>query len=201
MNQPQTRPQQPQGRPAQQTEAPKRQFKLWYHPGPDDKAKTVWNGVTFMAGTPVTISLDNPRHYVAVDMPHQIDMPDGTYTTRTVHKKIFMGELAKGMPTFELEGHPRFIKKLIEGRKPQSSAEYRSWCQEWIAGAGDEDSEIQSARQLLERWDDEEAMRERCGVGDDDVLFLKPFFDMKASMLKKHMALMHAKGDGGAEMR
>lgn len=134
-------------------------------------------------------------------------MPDGTFVTRTMATKVHMTDQAKLNPHFEVEGFPRFTKKLIEGRRPQTADEYRSWAMAWIQSAGDRDEEnkhttdIRNARHLLERWDDEDAMRERCGVTDDDVLYLKPFFDMKAAMLKQNISIEHARNDGGSELK
>lgn len=175
----------------------KREFKVTYCPGPEDRAQTIWNGITFHAGRAMVLSLDNKRHYIENDLPKQQEMEDGTYVTRTVKTKVSMIELAKGNPHFEVEGFPRFVRPMAEGRRPQTADEYRSWAQSWFADAGSEDGDIQSAKEMLERWDDEEALRDRIGVGEDDVIFLKPFFDMKVAQLKKHMAVKHAKGDGG----
>lgn len=184
-------------RPAPKAAAQKRDFKVTYCPGPEDRAQTVWNGVTFQAGKPVLLSLDNKRHYIENDLPKQKEMADGTYVTLTAKTKVSMIELAKFNCCFEVEGFPRFIKPLPEGRRPQTSEEYRSWAQGWFASAGTDGDDIQAPREMLERWDDEAAMRERCGIGEDDELFLKPFFDMKVAQLKKHMAVKHAQNDGG----
>jgi hypothetical protein len=180
----------------------RRTFKVTYRPGPEDRARTVWNGITFTANQPVTLSLDNPRHYIENDLPKAIDGPDGEIATRTRRVKMFMGELAKTNPHFEVEGFPRYIKKLAEGRRPQTSDEYRTWAQTWFAEAGDEEhpDAPQTPREMLERWDDEDAMRERCGVSDEDIGFLKPFFDMKVSMLKGNVRTKHAKNDGGEDL-
>jgi hypothetical protein len=183
-----------------QAGAPKRVFKVTYRPGPQDMAKTVWNGITFLANQPVPLSLDNKKHFIENDIPKQHVHEDGSYTTRTQKTLISMIELAKANPFFEVEGFPRFVKPMAPERRPQSPAEYRSWAQAWFADAGGDDSDIQTPKEMLERWDDEEALRERIGVGDEDVIFLKPFFDMKVSRLKKHMAVKDAKNDGGIEM-
>lgn len=177
--------------------APQTEFKVTYRPGPEDRAKTVWNGVSFEAGRAVTLSTKNKRHFIEIDMPKQHIAEDGSYTTRTQKTLIFMGEQAKSNPHFEVEGFPRFVKPLPEGRRPQTAEEYRSWAQAWFAEAGDDSSDVQTPKEMLERWEDEEALRERIGVGEDDVAFLKPFFDMKVSALKKHMAVKHAQNDGG----
>jgi hypothetical protein len=180
-----------------------------YRPGPEDRARTVWNGVTFVANQPVTLSLDNPRHYVENDIPKPMTTDDGELKTQTRRVRMFMGELAKSNPHFEVEGHPRFIKKLAEGRRPQTADEYRSWAQCWFTEAGDLDEggepinedAPQTPREMLERWDDEERMRDRCGVTDEDVEFLKPFFDMKVSMLRGNVRRKHAANDGGDDLK
>jgi hypothetical protein len=178
----------------------RRTFKVTYRPGPEDRARTIWNGITFTANQPVVLSLDNPRHFVENDVPKSISTEDGEIRTQTRRVRIFMGELAKTNTHFEVEGFPRAIKNLPEGRRPQTSDEYRSWAQTWFAEAGDEDEHPdapQTPREMLERWDDEDAMRDRCGCSDEDIEFLKPFFDMKVSMLKGNIRTKHAKNDGG----
>lgn len=177
--------------------AEKTEFKVTYRPGPEDRSHTVWNGIRFEAGRPVTLSTKNKRHFVENDMPKQHTLEDGSYTTRTVKTMLSMVEMAKANPFFEVEGFPRFVKPLPEGRRPQTAEEYRSYAQAWFASAGGDDSEVQTPKEMLERWDDEAAMRERIGVGEDDELFLKPFFDMKVAQLKKHLAVKHAQNDGG----
>lgn len=175
--------------------ADKHEFKVTYRPGPEDRSHTVWNGIRFEAGRPVTLSTKNKRHFVEVDMPKQHTLEDGSYTTRTVKTLLSMIEMAKGNPFFEVEGFPRFVKPLPEGRRPQTAEEYRSYAQAWFAG--DDEGETQTPKEMLERWQDEAALRERIGVGEEDEQFLKPFFDMKVAQLKKGMAVKHAQNDGG----
>lgn len=181
----------------QQAAAPKRVFKVTYRPGPQDMAKTVWNGVTFLANQTVPLSLDNKRHFVENDIPKQHVAEDGSYTTRTHKSLVSMIELAKLNPHFEVEGFPRFIPPIAEGHKPKTSEEYRSWAQAWFAAAGTDMSEEHGPREMLTRWQDEGPLRERIGVGEDDVSFLKQFFDMKVEQLKRDLGIRHARNDGG----
>lgn len=198
-------PKRPVGRPPNAPKEAQAEFKVTYRPGPQDLAMTIWNGIRFEAGRPVTLSYKNKRHYIEVDLPKQIDTADGSYVTRTVTSRVSMIDRARENWHFEVEGTPRAIKPIPGDRKPQTADEYRSWAQSWIAMAGTkmdgDDFEIQTAPELKERWDDESALRERLGVGEDDVGFLKPFFDMKVASLKKDMATKYAAGDGGAGLK
>jgi hypothetical protein len=199
------KPRPPAPPPSRPKDEQKAEFKVTYRPGPQDMAVTIWNGIRFEAGRPVTLSYKNKRHYIEVDLPKQIDTADGSYVTRSVASRISMIDRARENWCFEVEGTPRAIKPIANGRKPQTAEEYRSWAQTWIALAGTkvdgDDFEIQTPREMLERWDDESAMRERLGVGEEDVGFLKPFFDMKMAGLKKDMATKYAAGDGGPGLK
>ena len=62
-----------------------------------------------------------------------------------------------------------------KGKAPKTPEEYRAHAMAWIVAARGMDD--------LERWDDEEALREKCGVGDDDLKFLQPHFDAKHKQL------------------
>lgn len=189
-----------------QAKPPQRSFKVTYRPGDGAPVNTTWNGVRFTANVPVVLSLDNPRHFIEVPMPKVVETEDGTYATRTMTARVSMIESARGNHQFEVEGHKRAVLPVAAGHKPRTPEEYRGWAQAWFASAGTmdpdttEEDEIQTSRQMLERWDDEEALRERIGVGEDDLAFLKPFFDMKVLELKRTMQTKHARNDGGADL-
>lgn len=182
------------------------QVKVIYHPGPDDRVSTIWNRITFHANKPMTLSRQNRTHFIDIDIPVEVTAADGFVGTRTRSTRLFMGEVALTNPNFEVVGFPRYIKKLALGRRPQTEEEYRSWAQAWIMEAGNVDEEghsltdINSPRELKERWDDEDAMRERLGVSDETILFLKPFFDMKAMTLKGNVVTARDRRDGGEDL-
>jgi len=93
-----------------------------------------------------------------------------------------MVEIAKTNPTFLVEGEPviRDRQPTRRGRPriPKTSEEYRAHCIAWIETSEDHED-------LAMRWEEEEEMRQRCQVGDDDVSYLRPMFDAKFHELKK----------------
>jgi hypothetical protein len=143
------------------------------------------------------MSRKNKRHYFEDDMPQHHVAADGTHTTRTVRTLTFMPDRLKDNPFFEVEGFPRFIKPIAHGRKPQTAEEYRSWAQAWFAAAGTDGSDEQTPREMVNRWDDEKLLRERIGVGEEDIAMLRPFFDMKVEQMNSNLGIKHASNDGG----
>jgi hypothetical protein len=176
---------------------PKAELKVTFHPGPEDKSQATVNGVLFVANKPVVMSRKNKRHYFEDDMPQHHVAADGTHTTRTVRTLTFMPDRLKDNPFFEVEGFPRFIKPIAHGRKPQTAEEYRSWAQAWFAAAGTDGSDEQTPREMVNRWDDEKLLRERIGVGEEDIAMLRPFFDMKVEQMNSNLGIKHASNDGG----
>lgn len=90
---------------AQASQAVKRTVTVIYHPIDKlDPHTTKWNGITFKANVPVELDPDNPAHYIDQLLPKVITTAEGDLRTKHLPGQIFMGELAKGNPSFEVDG-------------------------------------------------------------------------------------------------
>lgn len=156
--------------------------KVTYVPqDPSDPAMMIWNGVKFPANVPV--DLDPKLHGYKVPLPKVTHDPvTGRRMTEHIETWVPMVETAKTNPSFRVEGEaPAVARKPGRPRVPRTSEDYRSHAQAWIAAANDHE-------ELEERWTTEEPLRERCEVGEDDLSYLRPFFEAKHHELKKQAA-------------
>jgi len=148
---------------------------------PTDPAVMIWNGVEFPANVP--IELDPVKHsYMVPIVDKWVDEKTGEVRSKATERRMAMAQIAKGNPSFRVDGEP-IVERRRPGRRPnpKTPEEYRSHAQAWIAAAEDHED-------LEQRWADEESLRERCGVGEDDISYLKPFFEAKHHELKKRAA-------------
>lgn len=134
----------------------KKTLMVTYKPGPGDPAETVWKGHKFAANTP---------RPVAVVL--------GADGNADPHSMI---ELAKGNPFFEVEGHDK--KDLRAAGEPKTPEAYKAYAVDWFKKA-------KSADDFETRWDSEEEMRERAGVGTDDLEWLASLSEPRLAELKK----------------
>lgn len=151
---------------------------------PGYPASTPWNDITFHANMPVDLDLANKKHGYMVPIVEQwIDPVTQQKRTKAVEKWVSMIEIAKTNPAFQVEGEAPPATRRSPGRprKPVDADEYRGYAMAWIAAADNHD-------ELAERWNDEEALRGRCQVGDEDIAYLRPFFDAKHHELKRQAA-------------
>lgn len=88
---------------------------------PTDPNVVKWNGVTFRANVPMAL---NEFHYVIIDKPHEIPQGDGTIRTITKQTKVAMVELAKGNPSFKVDGFPRAKVRKSTRVVPPPGAEW-----------------------------------------------------------------------------
>ena len=154
--------------------------KVTYSPPnePGFPAVNLWNGVEFPANVPV--ELDPVKHsYSVIEVEKWVDEATGLIRSRGVERRKSMIEIAKGHPHFVVEGEALLPQRPQRGRPrlPKTSEEYRSHAMSWISSAEHMDD--------LERWNEEEDLRARCGCGDEDIGYLKPFFDAKHHELSK----------------
>jgi hypothetical protein len=147
--------------------------EITYHPGEGDPVRTEWNGLKFAAHIPTRVS---KKHTVLVPLPVTVNMPDGTVQTRHVESRVPMVELAKKNPTFVVNGQQAEKPAPGKTRVPESPDEYRGYALKWIAASTEK-----SAMDV--RWDAEAALRDRCGVNDGDIAYLRPFFEAKYEMM------------------
>jgi hypothetical protein len=148
-----------------------------------DPSTSIWNEIKFPANVPVELDPKNRLHgYPVPTRKTIVDPATGREMFEYKETWVSMIELAKTNPSFQVEGEaPAAIRKPGRPRVPRTSEDYRSHAQAWIAAADNHE-------ELEERWTEEEALRERCEVGDDDLSYLRPFFEAKHHELKKQAA-------------
>lgn len=153
--------------------------KVTYIPrDPTDPAVMIWNEVKFLANVPVELDPKNRQHGYPVPLPTpKIDPVTGREMLEYKETWVSMIELAKTNPSFQVEGEAMAVaRKPGRPRTPRTSEDYRAHAQAWIAASDD-------FEEMIQRWEDEEPLRERCEVGDDDKSYLRPFFDAKIHQL------------------
>lgn len=85
-----------------------------YRPFDGDPHTTKWNGIVFRANVPVTLSKANHAHYIEQLLPKTVEGANGEAHTKHVTTKVFMGDLARTNPSFEVDGER--AKKLVNKR-------------------------------------------------------------------------------------
>lgn len=155
--------------PTESEKATRDYDEITYYPGDGDPHRTMWNGLEFKAHIPTRVS---PKHTVLAPMPTTVTMPDGTEQTRHVEKRIPMVELARKNPSFMVNGERPAERKSATIRVPESPDEYRGYAIRWIAASSE-------ASAMDARWAAEEGLRIRCGCNDQDIAYLRPFFEAK----------------------
>ena len=154
---------------------------------PGFPASTVWNEITFHANMPVDLDPANPKHgYMVPIVDRWIDPTTQEKRSKATEKWVSMIEIARSHAHFRVDGDPstkaqEAPRRSGRPRTPTTSDEYREYAIGWI-GRGDDPV------LLAERWNDEETLRQRCGVGDEDISYLRPMFDAKHHELKKQVA-------------
>lgn len=95
------------------------------HPGgiSYDPPKIKWNGITFNANVPVELDPANPDHHIVQLLPKTFPGANGEVLTKHVESKVFMGETAKGNPSFEVDG-VRAKRKINTRVVPPPGAEW-----------------------------------------------------------------------------
>ena len=134
-----------------------------------------WNGIEFRAN--VFIDFNPIKHSYFVPITRTwVDETSQRVMSVTTETRMSMLEIARSNPDFTIEGEEKgSVPRTGKGKAPKTPEEYRAHAMAWIVAAKGMDD--------LERWDDEEALREKCGVGDDDLKFLQPHFDAKHKQL------------------
>lgn len=143
----------------------------------------IMNGIKFSANVPFELDPNNSAHgYMQQVRKTIVDPVTGRQMFEYKEAWVSLIEILKGHEDFQIEGEaPAAARKPGRPRIPRTSEDYRSHAQAWIAAADNHED-------LEERWTQEEGLRERCGVGDDDLSYLKPFFEAKHHELKKQVA-------------
>lgn len=97
--------------------------QVTYRPFDGDPHSVTWNGVKFRANVPIELSRDNTAHYVEQLLPKQFPGLNGEINTKHMPAKVFMGDMAKTNPSFEVDGH-RERKKVNSRIVPPPGAEW-----------------------------------------------------------------------------
>jgi len=101
----------------------KRSLSVIYRPGEMDRPSVKWNGVTFKANIAVELDPDNEEHYITQLMPKVFVGPHGEAQTKHRNCDVFMGDLARNNPSFEVDGK-RARKKINTRTVPPPGAEW-----------------------------------------------------------------------------
>ena len=145
-----------------------------YIPGDGDPNKVVWNGVEFRAN--VAIELPSTKT-VRVSVRKEYQTPEGDLRSRSVDQFIPMIELAKGNPSFSVDG-VQSARRMGSARLPVDNDQYRGYALAWIRDAT-------SLSQLTQRWDAEESLRDRCGCDTKDIQWLRPFLEARREEVRE----------------
>jgi len=148
--------------------------KVVWHPEEGDPAKMTMNGIEFKANVPVMIPAskmisypERKEHYLA----------DGTLQSRGVEVKKPMVEILRTNPCFSVDG-VRTEREAGKARVPQDADQYRGYALRWIR-------ESTSLEQIVQRWDGEEELRDRCGCAPKDISYLTPFLEARKEQVKE----------------
>jgi hypothetical protein len=88
-----------------------------------DPNVTKWNGITFHANVPVELDPANKAHYIVQLLPKEFAGPDGEVRTKHKEEPVFMGDMARENPSFEVDG--KKARRKISSRKvPPPGAEW-----------------------------------------------------------------------------
>jgi hypothetical protein len=149
--------------------------KITYRPRPGNPAETIWAGYRFLAN--VATEIPNNAGYPVTESVRQ-NLADGTYVLVTRERFVTLLEKARDNPEFQVEGEPRAEVQQVHPEQMTTPAQYRAYAEQWFMGEDD-------LAQFQERWDDEEALREQCGVTRDDLRALEPVFKLRIDAIKQ----------------
>jgi hypothetical protein len=99
-------------------------------------------------------------------------MPDGTMQTRHHEVDVPLIEVLRNNVRFSINGAMPAVERKGTLRRPETVAEYRSWAMSWMLKAQGSDKAAMNAR-----WQNEQGLREECGLSAQDEAALLPFFE------------------------
>jgi hypothetical protein len=83
---------------------PTKSVQVTYRPYDGDPHSVKWNGVLFRANVPVTLDRANREHHIEQLLPKQYPGTNGETLTKHVPALVFMGDMARTNPSFEVDG-------------------------------------------------------------------------------------------------
>jgi hypothetical protein len=88
-----------------------------------DPNVTKWNGILFRANEPVELDSKNPAHHVTQLLPVEYPGQNGETLTKHKEQAVFMADMARSNPSFEVDG-VRARRKVSTRKVPPPGAEW-----------------------------------------------------------------------------
>lgn len=142
-----------------------------------DPIETTVAGIRFVANVPVDVS---GIKVVQTVIKEWLDA-EGNPRSRGVEKQVPLADVLASNPYFQVDGKAAVEKpKAGRPRTPTTADEYRAHALRWFP-------QMESSKQLGERWESEKPLREKLGVTDDgdEVKFLRPFYEGRFHELRQ----------------
>jgi len=147
----------------------------------DDRPRTRVGSIVFLANVPVELNRGNPQHYVEQLLGVRGETSDGATIIKHSPKKVFLGDVLKENPSFTIDGvAPAGARRDRAGVKPRMPTDDRTYRGHAMAMINNSES----TAALSQWWESERDLREKCGVTDEDVAFLRPFLEARFAVLK-----------------
>ena len=143
-----------------------------YSPNDGDPIRTSMHGVEFRANIPVIIPHDK---MCSVLMTKKTVGPEGEERSKGHEVKIPLVELLRTNQHFIVDG-VELERRRGSQRLPTDPDQYRGYALGWIRATN-------TLRQLKERWEGEEPLRDKCGLEMGDLHYLQPFLDARREQL------------------
>lgn len=143
-----------------------------YSPNDGDPIRTSCHGVEFRANVPVIIPHDR---MCSVMITKKTIGPEGEERSKGHETKISLVELLKTNQNFIVDG-VELERRQGSAKLPTDPDQYRGYALGWIRATN-------TLKQLHNRWDGEEALRDKCGLENGDLNYLRPFLDAKREQL------------------
>jgi hypothetical protein len=149
---------------------------ICYEPEDGGDPSTIMGGMKFRANIPVEVERTRTVLQLLVE---KRELKDGTIVTQGVEKRIPLAEVLRGNRFFRVDGVKITVKAGVE-RVPDDPGTYRGYCQNWMRMAI-------SAKELADRWSAEAVLRDKCGLAEQDLAYLMPFYEARHEMLSAVM--------------
>lgn len=103
----------------------------------DDRPATEWNRIKFKANVPVELDRKNPAHWIMQLLREETKNPQtGGVAYNFIEKRVFMGDAAKGNPSWEVDGvRPKHI--AVTAKVPPAGAEWAGTNRDELIPAGE----------------------------------------------------------------
>ena len=140
-------------------------MKAMYVPGEGAPATVSAYGRKWRANVPIELS-DKDTYLIMETVATQAG--DGSTVRTARERQVPITEIMAGNPQFQLGDERKEAAQPITADQVETALDYRRYVKQWL-------TEETRVEELKQRWEDDEGLRERAGVGDDDVKFLRTF--------------------------